>query len=318
MQSHLRVQTKKDIHELMESRGLRPRKRFGQNFLIDGNLMRRLAESSQAGPGDVVLEVGGGTGGLTELLLERGAEVICVEIDRDLAELLRARFTGQGRFELIEGDALENKNSLNPAVLAALQKGRPGSEAADPCHPSAAADPCHPQIGGDGFESPVATGRAMLVANLPYQIATPLVTNLLLEAPCIRRLCFTVQAEVGDRILAAPGTRDYGPVSVLMQLCCSLSMIARVPAAAFWPAPQVESVMLRADVREPAVQVGMVLKEFSRFVRGAFEHRRKTLKSALKYVVGEEEVKRLAEGFDLSRRAEDLRVEEWVQLFASR
>lgn len=309
MQSHLRVQTKKDIHDLLESRGLRPRKRFGQNFLIDGNLMRRLAESSQAGPGDVVLEVGGGTGGLTELLLGRGANVVCVEIDRDLAKLLRMRFAGQDRFELIEGDALNGKNSLNPALLAALARATSGAESI----PGEAAASGAAEAG-----SRTSTGCAMLVANLPYQIATPLVTNLLLEAPGIRRLCFTVQAEVGDRILASAGGRDYGPVSVLMQLCCSMSLIARVPASAFWPAPQVESVMLQADVREPPLPEGTSLKEFSRFVRGAFEHRRKTLKSALRYILSAEEVARLAERFDLGRRAESLDVQEWVQLFAGR
>ncbi len=309
MHSHLRVQTKKDIHDLMQSRGLRPRKRFGQNFLIDGNLMRRLAESSQAGPGDVVLEVGGGTGGLTELLLERGARVICVEIDRDLAELLRARFADQDRFELIEGDALESKNTLNPAMLAALTRATSGAETIS--GEAAATD-------GTGAAAQASARCAMLVANLPYQIATPLVTNLLLDAPDLRRMCFTVQAEVGDRILASPGTRDYGPVSVLMQRCCSMSVIARVPATAFWPAPQVESVMLRADVREPSLPDGTSLKEFSRFVRGAFEHRRKTLKSSLRYFVSAEEVARLAERFDLGRRAESLSLEEWVQLFTNR
>lgn len=280
-----RVQTKSDILEVLTAGGLRPRKRFGQNFLIDGNLMRRLAESAEISAQDVVLEVGGGTGGLTDLLSSSGASVVCVELDRDLAALLTRRFADHGRVRILTTDALKGKNRLNAEVVASLRHA----------------------CGG-------ARGRMMLAANLPYQIATPLVMNLLLEMPEMSRMCFTVQAEVGDRILAAPGSRDLGPVSVMMQVCCDIRLVARVPASAFWPAPKVESVMLRADVREEALIPPQERGALARLVRGAFEHRRKTLRSALGYVVGAEGVAKLAAAFDLTRRPEDVEPAEWVQI----
>lgn len=280
-----RVQTKSDILEVLTAGGLRPRKRFGQNFLIDGNLMRRLAESAEISGQDVVLEVGGGTGGLTDLLSASGASVVCVELDRDLGALLTRRFAGHNQVRVITTDALRGKNRLNAEVVASLRDAVRG-----------------------------AGGRMMLVANLPYQIATPLVMNLLLEMPEISRMCFTVQAEVGDRILAAPGSRDFGPVSVMMQVCCDVRMIARVPASAFWPAPKVESVMLRADVREEALIAPQERGALARLVRGAFEHRRKTLRSALGYVVGAERVEKLAAEFNLTRRPEDVEPAEWVRM----
>lgn len=261
--------------------------RLGQNFLIDGNLMRRLVASAEILPGDVVLEVGGGTGGLTDLLVEAGATVVCVEVDARLAQVLMRRFQQTDRVRIISADALSGKNRLSPVMMAAL------SEAL----------------------SERGTGRAMLVANLPYQIATPLVMNLLLNAPWMHRMCFTVQAEVGQRILAEPGSRDYGPVSILMQFVCDVRVVARVGPQSFWPAPRVASMMLRADVRGHPLGGAEELRRFSLFVRSVFDHRRKKLRSALRYVLGDAPVQRMESEALLDRRAEELTVAEWVGLF---
>src|SRR5437016_6192306 len=136
------MQTKQQIQALLNQAGLSPRHRFGQNFMIDQNLLRLVAEAGNPSAGDLVIEVGPGTGTLTEEILSRGAEVLAVEIDRDLAGLLRERFKEEARFRLIEGDALDSKHSLNPDLLAAIESAK------------------HPP---------------KLIANLPYNIASPLV-----------------------------------------------------------------------------------------------------------------------------------------------
>src|SRR5438105_10367122 len=115
------MQTKQQIQSLLAQAGLSPRHRFGQNFMIDQNLLRIVADAGRPAEGDLIIEVGPGTGTLSEELLSRGAEVIAVEIDRDLAGLLRRRFAQESRFKLIEGDALDSKHSLNRDLLAAIE-----------------------------------------------------------------------------------------------------------------------------------------------------------------------------------------------------
>lgn len=275
------VQTKREIEAVLDRAGLRPRKRFGQHFLIDGNLMRRLAESAGLQPDDVVLEVGPGTGGLTDLLAARAREVIAVEVDRDLLTILTERFAGQEHVKLFFGDILDSKHRLRPEVRDAL---------------------------GD-------TESAKLVANLPYQVATPLVMNLLVDYPRVRRLCFTVQAEVGERLVASAGSKTYGPLSVVAQALSRIETVARIPPQAFWPQPAVDSVMLRMDVGASPFPDSDTARAFAALVRGAFEHRRKTLRSALGYVLEERERKVLCERWDGNRRPESFRVEEWLQMY---
>jgi len=171
-------QTKHDIQELLAQAGSRPRHRFGQNFMIDQNLVRVVADAGTIAPGDLVIEVGPGTGTLTEELLSRGAEVIAVEIDRDLAKLLRERFASEGRFKLIEGDALSSKHALNDELAQQLAEVRSTAGLAVPA--------------------------IKLVANLPYNTASPLIIELLIAG--IDLLAFTVQKEVADGLRAAPGS----------------------------------------------------------------------------------------------------------------
>ena len=200
------VQTKREITELLSEAGMRPRKRFGQHFLIDGNLMRRLCEAGEVTKNDRVLEVGGGTGGLTDLLVETAADVICVEVDQRLCGILESRFAARANFRVVHGDVLESKHRLNAEVIQAVRR-EPRS---------------------DGVK---------LVANLPYQIATPLVMNLVLDHPEVTRLVFTVQREVADRLMACPGTKAYGPVSIVTQLLCKVEIVATLSPDVFWPRP---------------------------------------------------------------------------------
>jgi 16S rRNA (adenine1518-N6/adenine1519-N6)-dimethyltransferase len=279
------VQTKTEIRALLEALGVRPRKRFGQNFLIDGNLMRRLAVAAEIGPEDAVLEVGAGTGGLTDLLVEAAGRVVAVEIDRALAGLLRERFAGRDNVTLIEGDVLHSKNRLASPVVEAVNR--------------AAAS---------------VSGRTVLAANLPYSVATPLLMNLLHELPVVSRLCFTVQRDVAEKIEAVPRTKAYGPLSIALQAATRIRRVAQVPASAFWPQPNVESSMLRLDVDRRHLAGPAEVARFTALVRDAFSHRRKTLKYNLARCLDEAALAAVGEAFDLSRRPEDLSVDEWLTL----
>ncbi len=277
------VQTKLEINRLLAAAGVRPRKRFGQHFLVDGNLMRRLVASADLVAEDRVLEVGGGTGGLTDLLVGRVKQVHCVEIDRDLQDILAERFRHETGFSLIRGDVLDRKHALKREVVDAIRARDPGD--------------------------------VKLVANLPYQIATPLVLNLLVDHPQVRRLCFTVQAEVGERIVSGPGCKAYGPVSILSQSLCRIERVARLSPSVFWPRPAVDSVMLRMDVTTTPLPDRDDLRRFAAFVRGVFDHRRKTLRSALAYVVDEATRDAVCCEVDGSRRPESFPVDEWIDMF---
>ena len=281
------VQTKREIEALLASAGLRPRKRFGQHFLIDGNLMRRLVASSGLTPGDLVLEVGAGTGGLTDLLAGRAARVLAVEIDRDLHGLLVERFKETPSVRPILGDILESKHTLMAEVARCIRE----------------------HDGGAG-------GEIKLVANLPYQVATPVVMNLLVDYPQVRRLCFTVQAEVGERIIARPGRKAFGPLSIVAQTLCRVEVSARIPPQAFWPRPPVDSLMLLLEVGRSPFSGAEEARRFGSLVRRTFDHRRKTLRSALGYVLDAATNERVCDRIDVTRRPEQLSQSEWLDLFS--
>jgi len=280
------VQTKREIEQTLAAAGLRPRKRFGQHFLIDGNLMRRLVESAEVSPDDLILDVGPGTGGLTDLLVRRAGHVLAVEIDRNLVGILTDRFRDAGNVTLIQGDILHTKHLIMPEVADEIRK----------------------------YSAP-REGCVKLVANLPYQSATPLVMNLLVDFPQVRRLCFTVQAEVGERIMAGPNCKAYGPLSIISQTLCTIETVARIGPQAFWPRPQVDSVMLRMIVQRSPFAEHDEVARFAALVRGTFEHRRKTLRSALAYVLDESALDRVCVAYDATRRPEQVPVDEWLAIF---
>lgn len=240
------AQTKHEIQSLLAGADTSPRHRFGQNFMIDQNLVRLVADAGELTPNDACLEVGPGTGTLTEELLARAGRLTAVEIDRDLAKLLRERLGGRDNFQLIEGDALAGKHALNPELLAAITTARE------------------------------AGLTPKLVANLPYNIASPLVIELLIAG--VDLLAFTVQKEVADRLKAAAGSDDYGPLSIMAQLLARVEVLRTLPPQAFWPAPKIDSslVRLRRDDR-----LGAGVHSFAGFMHKVFSFRRKTLRKAL-------------------------------------
>lgn len=239
-------QSKHQIEALLAEANSRPRHQFGQNFMIDQNLVRTVAEAGELGAGDCAIEVGPGTGTLTEELLERAGRVVVVEIDRNLAALLGETFSNRRGFTLIEGDALAGKHELSAAVLDSINRAK-----------------------ADGM-------RVKLVANLPYNIASPLVIEMLIAG--VELLAFTVQKEVAQRLAAKPGTPEYGPLTVMAQMLSRVEHLRTIPPQVFWPPPKIESslVRLRRDDR-----IGPAAREFGRFVHAVFSFRRKTLRRAL-------------------------------------
>ena len=274
------AQTKHQIEALLAEAGSHPRHRFGQNFMIDQNLVRLVAEAGGVDRGDLVIEVGPGTGTLTEELLERSDDVVVVEIDRDLAAVLRRRFADRPNFRLIEGDALAGKHELNPELTAALR---------------AAAERGKP---------------AKLVANLPYNIASPLVIGLLVEG--VRTLAFTVQKEVADRLRAPAGGEAYGPLTVMVQLMAKVEVLRNLPPQAFWPAPKIDSSLVRLTRDD---RLGALSRPFGRFVHAVFSFRRKTLRRALSQAGHDADALLAATGFDGQLRPEVFTPEQLLRMF---
>ena len=283
-------QTLSYVRRLLEGAGIRPDTRKGQNFLVDLNLVDYLARAARLTPEDVVLEVGTGTGSLTQRLVEGAGHVVTVEIDRRLYELAGSVLEGHPRVTRLLQDVLKNKNRIAPNVLGEI-------------------------------ESRLGEGRRFkVVANLPYNVATPVISNLLIEPPLPERMVVTIQKELADRILARPRTKDYGALSIWVQSQCRVRRLKVLPPGVFWPRPKVTSAIL--EIRpEPArrERLGDVAF-FHRFVRALFLHRRKFLRAVLVSgfgkEIGKEGVDRaLAEGgWAPSLRAEQLDLEEVLAL----
>lgn len=275
-----------------EQAGIHPKTRFGQNFLVDLNLLEILAASADVGPDDVVLEVGTGTGALTALVAAQAAHVVSVEVDPQMHQLASEELIDRDNVTLLLQDALHNKNQLHPAVIEAVET-----------------------------QLRVAPRRRLkLVANLPYNVATPILSNLL-DAPTRPvTMTATIQRELAERITAAPGTKDYSALSIWIQAQAEAEILRVLPPTVFWPRPKVESAFLqirtrddlRAQLRDPAA--------FHAFIRGLFCHRRKFLRGVLVSLLGQELTKAQIDatleplGFGPNARAEELDVPTMVRL----
>jgi 16S rRNA (adenine1518-N6/adenine1519-N6)-dimethyltransferase len=263
--------------DLLSSSGVRPSKSLGQNFVVDPNLTERIARLAAVGPGDQVLEVGPGLGSLTLALHATGASVTAIEIDHRLAEVLAETLPDDVR--VIRGDALE-------IDLAAL------------------------------FPPPLvgpASGVTM-VANLPYNVATPLVMGVLENAPIVRRLVVMVQREVAERFAAPPGNKIYGAVSARITYFATTSVEMVVPPEVFFPKPNVASAVIEITRREtPAVDPALAgYDEIVTLLRHGFGNRRKMLRGSLAGLVSAEVF--AAAGVEPTMRAEQLGILEWGKL----
>ncbi len=238
------AQTLTQIKALLAAHGLRPKHKFGQNFLHDHNHMARIMDAAGLQPGERVLEVGPGTGALTGRLLEADVRVVAVEVDTDLEPILREQFDADERFALVMGDVLAGKHAINPAVWEAL----------------------------DGQAS------FKLIANLPYQVASPLMVNLILSGR-MERAVVMVQKEVADRLGASAGGKDYGPLSVMVQAGYRVERVGVLGPGCFWPSPKVASAVVRMDRLDQPVTRD--LARLSGMCQTLFQKRRKQLGAIL-------------------------------------
>lgn len=227
-----------------------PRKRFGQNFLHDHNIIHNILSSIQAKPGEHWVEIGPGQGALTEPLLKEGIRLDVVELDRDLVALLREKFKQYDNLQIHSADALR----FDFSALAE------------------------------------ADSKLRIIGNLPYNISTPLMFHLLDNAYCIEDMHFMLQKEVVDRICADPGSKKYGRLSVMMQYYCATELLFDVPPESFDPAPKVMSAIVRlVPHQQPPVEVNDIAR-LNRVVTQAFSQRRKTLRNSLSKLITEEQI----------------------------
>lgn len=273
--------------ELLRQLAHQPNKKLGQNFLVDGNIVRKSVELAELGPGDAVVEIGPGLGTLTGALLDTGAEVWAVERDSALAAHLRAKFfpeqpTGQTsnrpseRLHLTEGDCLDQPRAGLP-------------------------------------DSAAATGYK-IVANLPYAVSTPWM-EAVLAGPLPQRMVLMLQKEAGDRYAATHGSKNFGAISIFLQSAYSVAGKHPVAASCFHPAPKVDSILLRLDLKPTALRFSATAREC---VRRIFTQRRKQLGALCRkdpQPAAREWFERLAAvGVCPTVRPEELALEHWQAL----
>lgn len=285
-------QTLSYLRSLFQAHGLELKSKLGQSYLIDLNLIDLIVRAAEVGPGDAVLEVGTGTGSLTAKLADHAGAVVTIEIDRTFQPVAQQVVGGRPNVTFLLGDCLESKNRLNPDLLVAW-------EAAYARH---------------------GCSRRKLVANLPYVIATPLVSNLLVSGIVIERMVVMVQWEIAERMRASPGTKDYNALSVLVQSVADVELVRKVAPSNFFPRPKVDSaiVMIRPNTGKRS-KVGDV-KRFRDFLRDLYVHRRKNLRQGLtgwpsgRKQKDEVDAKLKELGIDGGVRAEALDVEQHLRL----
>lgn len=278
-----------EMREILTARDLQLTKSLGQNFLHDGNQLRRIVAAAELSAADQVLEIGPGLGPLTELLLASGASVLAIEKDGRLATFLRERFANQPNFTLLHDDALAYLQRRAGDLQSPFDT--PGSEHGDSKSP--------------------APANWKLVANLPYSVASPILVELALHPRGPERMVVTLQHEVARRIAAAPDTDDYGLLTLLLGLRYQPGGLFKIPASCFFPAPDVESACLTLTRREPPLLDERQAKVFVRVVKRAFSQRRKMMLKLLKAEWPEEQLQAAfaALGISPQERAEKVSLE---------
>jgi 16S rRNA (adenine1518-N6/adenine1519-N6)-dimethyltransferase len=272
-----------EVKQILENHGLRPKKRLGQNFLIDRNILNKILDAAKLNSESIVLEIGPGLGTVTKEAAQIASKVIAVEADKDLIPILHKILDQYPNIEIVEGDFLR----INlPKFLAQRLNG----------------------------------GRCTVVANLPYYITSPLITRLLEVKTLIERMVVMVQEEVAERLIAKPGTPDYGSLSVFVQFYCDVQIVARAKRTVFLPSPEVDSAIVRLEIcSSPTVDVDDE-QLFFKIVRASFGQRRKTLLRSLSGSTdlgwSKEKAHTTLEkaGIDPTRRGETLSLEEFASI----
>ncbi|MCC6653012.1 MAG: ribosomal RNA small subunit methyltransferase A [Candidatus Eisenbacteria bacterium] len=267
------------VKDVLAARGLSPRKRFGQNFLIQPDLCQRIADHCHLREDDIAVEIGPGAGALTNRIASRVQKLIAVEKDMGLAEYLREEFAEHPRVEIVEGDFLEF------SLTAVAEKH--------------------------------GVNKIAVVGNIPYNITTPILERLFEQRAVVRSAVLLVQKEYAQRLAAAAGSPEYGALTLFARYHALLEPLMTLKAASFWPRPDVDSMLVRVMIREkPPVEAPEKL--LFRIIRASFQQRRKQLTSTLANALGRESEFVAAVGaqanIDLKRRGETLTLEEFARL----
>ncbi len=247
------MQTKSQIRQLLESEGIQPNKHLGQHFLIDLNLMRLLIDCADIQKKDIVLEAGCGTGSFTTMLAEKAGKVIAVELDHNLFKIAKEQLSEIKNLELLNKDILESKNTIDEEVVSLLTNSQKNFH-----------------------------GRFLLVANLPYNVASPLMMNLISGQIKADGMYVTVQKEVADRMKSEPGSGDYGVLSILMQATGDVELIRVLKPSVFWPKPKVDSAMIKYVRNKIKTSKISNMELLAKIVHLFMNHRRKTVHACSK------------------------------------
>lgn len=263
--------------EFLESVGVTPKKSMSQNFLIDGNITRKIVHTAGVKKGDVVLEIGSGPGSLTEELLLRGATVIAVEKDKKLAEALRRLDPSGKRLFIFHEDIM--KWSLEEELPKHLKEGQ----------------------------------KVKVIANLPYHITTPILTHLVPKNHLISEIVVMVQDEVGRRFTAQPNTNEYGSITLFLNFWCSPKYAFKVGRNCFYPSPKVDSAIITFTLHVPPAEVDP--DRFFEITRRAFEQRRKMMRSSLRELCPDISEALVKADLPETSRPEELSLEEFIKLY---
>ena len=285
-------QTLSYLRELFQVNRLHPKNKLGQNFLIDLNLIDLILNAAELTRADLALEIGSGTGSLTVRLAELAGAVLSVEIDPAFFALAEETVHAHDNVRIVNADALKNKNQMNPEVLTALEEMR----------------------------AKYRPERVKLVANLPYAVATPVISNLLIAGIELERMIVTVQWEIAEKLIAKPSTKDYGALAVMVQSVADTEVLRKLAPTVFWPRPQVESGIVKiVPNAEKRARIPDVPR-FRNFLRDVYSHRRKNLRGAIIAMTGHQHEKAIVDaklaklGYAGTERAETLSIAQHVEL----
>ena len=249
--------TKSMLKALFEERDIRVKKQWGQNFLIDQNLLQFIVKAAELSRNDVVLEIGTGTGSLTRLLAQNARHVFAVELDRKLFEIMEETLKDYNNVTTFNKDILKSKHHIHPMIIEAVSdyiRAAPPSE----------------------------NLTVKVVSNLPYYISTPVIIDLLQEVLPIKTMILMLQRDTTDRMKAQPGTRNYGVLSIMTKLFADAKVLKKLPPDVFWPVPLVDSAIVKMEVNQHRHADRIHdFQNFKNVVHAIYISRRKTLLNSL-------------------------------------
>lgn len=262
-----------ELHSFLEEGNLKAKKSLSQNFLIDGNILKKILAAAQVEKGDYIVEIGPGPGALTEALLEAGAHVLAIEMDKVFAKRLSRLQTSDSRLKIIEADILE----LDPKQY--LNK------------------------------------KTKVISNLPYHIVSPILEILLPLHHQISTLTLMVQKEYAARMSAKKNSSDFSPLTLFVQFFSNVKYCFAVKPHSFFPVPKVDSAIVQLQLKEPDPEIKRA--EFFKFIKTAFQKRRKTLSSSLREYAAHDRIQQILKeiGCNPQARPENLSFEEWSLFF---